>query len=314
MAALKPNDLQPHGDIPVRISLDCVPCILRQALEATRRVSSDPFLHELFLREVLQWASEMDLEGTPPVLAQRIHGRLREISGVEDPYRAAKEFQNRLVLELLPELKARVETAPDPLSLAVRLAIAGNVIDLGVHAQVDLQDLRLAIRRALEEPFVGDLEAFRREAEQARSILYLTDNAGEIVLDYLLIEQLGPARVTVAVRGAPVLNDATLADARAVGLDVMVRIIDNGSDAPGTVLEDCSEAFRASLAEADLILAKGQGNFETLSQEAHNLFFLFKAKCPVIAEHAGMPLGAHVLARPRARTMLAQELPQRRRS
>lgn len=287
----------------MKTSLDCIPCIVRQALEATRRVSSDPLLHELFLREVLQWASEMDLDGTPPLLAQRIHSRLREISGIEDPCRAQKEAQNRMVLDLLPELKAKIEASTDPLGLAVRLATAGNVIDLGLKDDVDENDLRLSIRKALAEPLVGDLDAFRREAEKARSILYLADNAGEIVLDYLLIEQLGFARVTLAVRGAPVLNDATLVDARAVGLDVMVPVIDNGSDAPGTVLEDCSEAFLDRLSEADLIVAKGQGNYETLSLEAHNLFFLFKAKCPVIAEHARVPLGAHVLARPQARTL-----------
>lgn len=279
----------------MRTSLDCIPCLLRQALEASRRVSSDPLMHELFLREVLQWTSEMDLEGSPPVLAQRIHGRLRELSGIDDPYRAAKETQNRMVLRLLPELKAQVEASPDPLGLAVRLAIAGNVIDLGTHAVIDERDLRASLHKAVHEPLSGDLGALRQEIERARDILYLADNAGELVLDYLLIEQLGPSRVTVAVRGGPVLNDATRADARAVGLDVMVRVIDNGSDAPGTVLEDCSGAFREALAGASLVLAKGQGNYETLGQGAGNLFFLFKAKCPVIAEHAGVPLGSHVL-------------------
>jgi len=293
----------------VRTSLDCVPCILRQALEAARRVSSDPLLHELFLREVLQWASEMDLDGPPPVLAQRIHGRLRELSGVEDPYRSEKDAQNRMALKLLPELKAKVESSRDPLGSAVRLAIAGNVIDLGVHGQIDEADLRRALRTALEEPLLGDLEVLRREAEKAQRILYLADNAGEIVLDYLLIEQLGPSRVTVGVRGAPVLNDATHADARNAGLDVMARVIDNGSDIPGTVLEDCSSAFRNAMDEADLILAKGQGNFETLSQESRNLFFLFKAKCRVIADHAQVPLGAHVVARPRACAFVAREVP-----
>lgn len=283
----------------MRTSLDCIPCILRQALEASRRVSSDPILHELFLREVLHWASEMDLEGPPPVLAQRIHGRLHEISGVADPYQADKESQNRMVLKLLPELKARVEASADPLGLAMRLAIAGNAIDLGIRSEMGEEELRASFDKALREPVAGDLEAFRREAERARSILYLADNAGELVLDYLLIEQLGPSRVTVAVRGGPVLNDATLADARAVGLDVMVRVIDNGSDAPGTVLEDCRGVFREALADASLVLAKGQGNYETLSQETGNLFFLFQVKCPVIADHAGLPLGSHALVRAR---------------
>jgi hypothetical protein len=106
------------------------------------------------------------------------------------------------------------------------------------------------------------------------------------------------------VRGAPVINDATMADARAVGLHEIVEIIDNGSDAPGTILEDCSEDFRRRFSEADLILAKGQGNFETLSEQPRNIFFLFKVKCPVIAAHVGLPVGTHVLARSRAGTEL----------
>jgi hypothetical protein len=206
-----------------------------------------------------------------------------------------------MALSLLPELKARIETAPDPLALAVRLAIAGNVIDLGANSSVKEFDLCQSIQKALAEPLVGDMDTFRRKVEKARSILYLADNAGEIALDYLLIEQLGPARVTLAVRGAPILNDATRADVRAVGLDLMVQVMDNGSDAPGTVLDDCSEAFLGRFTDADLIVAKGQGNYETLSHESRNLFFLFKAKCPVIAEHAGVPMGAHVLTRPCAR-------------
>jgi uncharacterized protein with ATP-grasp and redox domains len=102
----------------------------------------------------------------------------------------------------------------------------------------------------------------------------------------------------LAVRGAPVINDATRDDARSAGLEGLVEIIDIGSDAPGTILDDCSSAFRNRMERADLILAKGQGNYETLSGEDYNIFFLFKVKCPVIANHSGHPLGAHVIARP----------------
>jgi len=129
----------------------------------------------------------------------------------------------------------------------------------------------------------------------AKSILYLADNAGEIVFDRLLIEQLPRERVTVAVRGAPILNDVTWVDATTVGVDTLVKVIDNGSDAPGTVLADCSDAFQKQFAEADLIISKGQGNFETLSDSPENIFFLFKAKCPVVADQVGCPVGTQVL-------------------
>jgi len=257
--------------------------------------SADPAVHEQLMRDMLRLASEMDLSQSPPVMAQLIHRRLRQMVGVEDPYRQAKERLNRIALELLPALRVEVQTANDPLSMAVRLAIAGNVIDMGIHGIVSEADVRQAIQHALEEPFLGEIVRFRQAVAEAQTILYLADNAGEIAFDRLLIEQLGPERVTLVVRGAPVINDVTLADAQAVELDEIVTIIDNGSDAPGTLLDDCSPEFRRFFAEADLILAKGQGNYESLSDNPAPIFFLFKVKCAVIAAHVGQPLGAQVL-------------------
>jgi uncharacterized protein with ATP-grasp and redox domains len=229
-------------------------------------------------------------------MAQRIHRRLRELVGVEDPYKDVKDHQNRMALKLLPELKASIDMAADPLMTAVRLAIAGNVIDTGVNAAVTETRVLDSVRKALTEPFAGDRREFCRAVTGARHILYLTDNAGEIAFDRMLIEQLDPEKVTVAVRGAPVINDATMDDALAVGLHRIVEVIDNGSDAPGTLLEDCSQAFRRRFAEADLILAKGQGNFESLSDHPSSILFLFQAKCHVIAASARVALGTHVLA------------------
>jgi uncharacterized protein with ATP-grasp and redox domains len=281
----------------MRTYLDCIPCFIRQALESAKLASADTVVHERVLREVLRWTSEMDMSQPPPAMGQRIHRLLHALTGTDDPYRLAKERQNRMALDLLAEVKTEIETAADPLHMAVRLAIAGNVIDMGVNGSVTESDLRASLRQALTEPFTGEWSDFRQAVAEAGKILYLADNAGEIVLDRMLIEQLGPARVTLGVRGGPIINDATLADARAAGLHELVDIIDNGSDAPGTLLDDCSLEFQERFAAADLILAKGQGNFETLSREQCNMFFLFKAKCPVIAGHAGVPLGAHVLLR-----------------
>jgi len=285
----------------MKSSLDCIPCLIRQALDVARLATADLTVHERIVRDVLQWTSEMNLEQPSPLLGQRIHRRLREITRVEDPYRTAKNHHNSMALNLLSELKAEIEAASDPLLMAVRLAIAGNVIDMGVNGNFTEPDLRRSIYQALTEPFDGDQDGFRQAVAKARNIMYLADNAGEIVFDRLLIEQLLPAQVTLAVRGAPVINDATMADARAVGLHKIVEVIDNGSDAPGTILADCSQDFNRRFSEADLILAKGQGNFETLSDENRNIYFLFKAKCPVIAAHVRLPVGTHVLARSRVR-------------
>ena len=281
----------------MKTSLDCIPCFVRQALDAARQLSADMAFHERILRDVLRWTSAMDLNQSPPVLGQRIHRHLRELTGNDDPYRQAKEDQNRMALALLPELEAMVASAADSLETAIRLAMAGNVIDLGAHRTVTASHVRRSVQHALSEPFVGETNALRQAISTAQNILYIADNAGEIVFDRLLIAQLPPAGVTLAVRGASVINDATMADARAAGLDSLVGVIDNGSDAPGTLLDDCSEAFRRYYHEADLIIAKGQGNFETLSDAPGNIFFLLQAKCPVIAAHVGQPVGTHIMIR-----------------
>jgi len=292
----------------MKTSLDCIPCFVRQALDAARLVSTVPAAHERILREVLRWAGEMDLDQPAPIMGQRIHRLLRQIVGIEDPYRDVKDHQNRIALALLPDLKTKIEAVANPLYMALRLAIAGNVIDMGVNGNVTESGVRESISQALTEPFVGEQNDFCKAVAEAQRILYLADNAGEIAFDRLLIEQLSPARVTVVVRGAPVINDATMADARAVGLHEIAEIIDNGSDAPGTLLDDCSQEFKRRFTEADLILAKGQGNFETLSDEQHNIFFLFKVKCSVIAARVGLPVGTHVLARSWAKCLETENI------
>ncbi len=279
----------------MNIYLDCIPCFVRQSLDAVRMATDDPVSHEQMLRDVLRLTSEMKLSDTPPVIGQQIHRRLRELTGAADPYAAVKTRFNRMAMETLPELRARVTAAEDPFEAAVRLAITGNIIDFGPKGNTTEKDALEAIANALSEPLHGDLRAFQDAIKQADNLLYLADNAGEIVFDRILIERLLPKHVTVAVRGAPVINDATRVDAQETGLIDLTEVIDNGSDGPGTILSDCSAAFLEHFRTADLIIAKGQGNFETLSEESANIFFLFKAKCPVIAAHAGVPVGAQVL-------------------
>jgi damage-control phosphatase, subfamily I len=276
-------------------SLDCIPCFLRQAFEAAKRATTDFSVQEQIVRDALRMAAEMDFRNPPPILGQEFHRRLRHIIGVSDPYRSAKDRFNTMALEMLPELTAEVERAPDPLTMAVRLAIAGNIIDMGVNGNITEIEVRQSIEHALSEIFVGNIEELRDEVARAKSILYLADNAGEIVFDRLLVQQLPTDRLTLVVRGGPVINDATLLDAQAAGLDKIVDVADNGSDAPGTLLSDCSRAFRHRFAQADLIIAKGQGNFETLSNEDANMFFLFKVKCSVVSAHVGCPVGTQVM-------------------
>jgi uncharacterized protein with ATP-grasp and redox domains len=276
---------------------DCIPCFVRQALDSVRLVTDDAEVHERLLREVLRAASEMDLRQSPPVMGQHIHRLIRRLTGQSDPYREMKHGHNSLALQLYPQLRARVCRSADPLEMALRLAIAGNVIDMGVDIHLDESRVSEAIEQALSAPLDEDVRAFAEALSSARTILYLADNAGEIAFDRLLLEQMPVEKVTVAVRGSPVINDATIADAQAAGIPGLVELIDNGSDAPGTILEDCSPEFRRCFNQADLIIAKGQGNYETLSDVSKDIFFVLKAKCPVIARHLGCRGGSLIVRR-----------------
>jgi|LSQX01.3.fsa_nt_gb uncharacterized protein with ATP-grasp and redox domains len=276
-------------------SFDCLSCFFRQALDAARRVSDDAGFHEQLLRQMALWIHEADLKEPPPVMAQRLYRHLYTLTGVNDPFADAKEKDNELALSLLPELKQRVVKSSDPFKLAVRLAIAGNLIDLGARSDLAEEEILHAINNVEEIPFSGDLERLRKKSEEAESIFYLADNAGEIVLDQLLIQQLGPHRITVAVRGKPILNDATMHDAETTGLTDIVTVISNGSDVPGTLLSECTEEVVNHFNNADLVISKGQGNFETLSKAPREICFLLKVKCSVIAEETGHPLGNQAL-------------------
>ena len=223
---------------------------------------------------------------------------IRELIGNNDPYRELKQRSNRSALRTCDELKEIVRTSEDPLETAVKLAIAGNIIDLGVKTSIKESEIERIISDSLITDFDGrQIEDFRNAVNQAKQILYLADNAGEIVFDRLLIEQLPAEKVTLVVKGKPVINDATIEDAEFVGLTEIVEVIDNGSDAPGTILEGCSQTFRNRFAKADLIIAKGQGNYETLSDVKKNIFFILKAKCHVIARDLGCEVGEMILIR-----------------
>lgn len=282
----------------MRTYFDCIPCAIRQVLDSVRMITDDETVHEQVLREALALWQDMDMRQSPPAMARNVHRVVRRITGVADPYLEIKERYNRLAMEMVPELREKVIASADPIETAIRLAIAGNIIDFGVNSTVSEDMVAETITRSLTDPL--DLDAvqdFEEAIEQAKDILYLGDNAGEIVFDRLLIEQMPTEKVTLAVRGAPILNDILRADAEMVGLADLVEVIDNGADAPGTILELCSEDFLRRFNEADLIISKGQGNFETLNDTDRDMFFLLRPKCPVLARHLNCEIGRQILVR-----------------
>jgi len=276
----------------VKTVIECIPCFARQAAEAVGQTVPDPVRREALLRRLLKAIAEESWDGTPPVMAQRIHRLIRQEVGSEDPYCGLKSRMNSAAENMMPHLHRRLEECQDRREMAVKLAIAGNLLDAGAKTQIGPDELEDHIEKILTAPLRGDPKILFRAAEEAHCILYLADNAGEIFFDRLLIEELPAEKITLFVRGAPTINDATLADAERAGLPEILPVWGNGSDAPGTIVEDCDEKFREWFECADLIISKGQGNYETLSDTDKHIFFLFTVKCPVVAEQTGEPVGS----------------------
>ncbi|MBW2171917.1 MAG: DUF89 family protein [Deltaproteobacteria bacterium] len=272
--------------------LDCIPCFFKQALFAARAAVDNEETIKEVLDRVGVLVSEIPMYNSPPETGREIYRIVREVTGVDDPFAALKAESIKTVLALYPQFKQRVEASDDPLESAVRLAIAGNVIDFGANPDFQLEE---EIQETLQlEPVINDCEAFKQNLETAQNILYIGDNAGETVLDRILIETMARP-VTYVVRERPIINDATMEDAIKSGLDEVADIVSSGWDGPGVSLKGGSEAFLTHYEKADLVISKGQGNYETLSGEQRPIFYLLKAKCPVIARDLGVNKGDTVI-------------------
>ncbi len=260
--------------------IDCLPCFMSQALRAGRIATKDETKIKALLDDVGCMIKDIPMDSTPPETGKMIYQRVTEITGVEDPYKNIKESNINEALALYPKLKQIVKNSPDKLLTAIRIAIAGNTIDLGLNREFNiLEDLN----KILKQDFaIFDYEEFTSQLEKAKSILYIGDNAGETVFDKILIEELGKP-VTYVVRDIPIINDATIEDAINSGLDEVAEIISSGTTAPGTILKLCNNKFLHRFNNAELIISKGQGNYEGLSNVQRSVFFLLIAKCHVIA-------------------------------
>ncbi|VGO22532.1 damage-control phosphatase ARMT1 family protein [Pontiella sulfatireligans] len=278
----------------MKVYNDCIPCFARQGAEAALAYApDDSLLQQEVMRTVLRIAAEADYQKSPPEIAVEYFRAIIKLTGEADPYAEAKRASNEAVMKLLPQLRKEVAESDRPLETAVRMAIAGNIIDFGTpHGQKD-NGLLDVIEHAVQSDMCLDAFAvFERRIEDAGLILYLGDNCGEAVLDRLLIEQLPAEKVVYVVRGKPILNDITPVEVPQVGIDQICRVVDNGHDAPGVVIGECSTEFRELFDGADMIISKGQGNFETLQDCGREIFFLMKVKCDVVAEETGLPLGS----------------------
>lgn len=276
----------------MKSSVDCLSCFMDQALRVARISSTDESVHLEVARTVAALLPQMEMSLTPPENAVAVYATIARLTGCADPYLAIKKASNDQALTILPDLIREVEESELPLITALRLAIGGNIIDYGAMHSFDVE---AALARARVMPLI--IDASRQLYELACSlpeksrVLYLADNCGEIVYDLLVLRCLVDLGldVTVAVKEGPIINDALFSDAISCGLDRYARIISNGTVCPGTPLASCSSEFLAAFRGADLILSKGQGNFETLSEVVAeidaDIFFLLTIKCPVVGAH-----------------------------
>lgn len=280
----------------MKASNACLPCMIGQAINTSGRCTTDDAVQRAILDETMRRYIGVAMDQSPAVLSQIAFECCRELTGVEDPYYADKRAANAAAMELFPELSARVAASADPLHDALVLAVAGNIIDLAIAQQYDL---RQSIVGRLEHGFdLEETEGFRAALAGAERILYLADNAGEIVFDRLLMEIIGLDRITLMVKGGPIVNDVMAEDMGEVGLAGRVRVVDTGCNYFGFPWECLSEAARQEFHAADMVISKGHANFETVTElgpEGDKAWYLLKVKCEEVARQIGVCNGDIVL-------------------
>ncbi len=291
-----PNTIMEIAAIKAKKHIDerCLSCFKKtyQHLFEKFKIKTVEYLsfHVFFEQCVLSHA-----DANPPKFQSILNRRFREIIGVNDPFEKEKMESNSIALQLYKKWKPLVKKDNKPFNLALRLSIAGNIMDYGANNNFDINN---TIQEVLNAPFaINDSSILESRLKKANKILFIGDNAGEIVFDKLFIEScLKNKQVFYAVRGMPVLNDSTILDAEAVGMNKVAQIISNGNDAPSTILSECSYEFKKIYKTADLIISKGQGNLEGLLEENNpKIFFLLMVKCLVIGELLGVEKGSFVV-------------------
>lgn len=274
-------------------SIDCLPCLLQQAVRIAKNHLSTEEAQTQLVRRIMGIIANIDGDVSAPYIAHKIQISLKEALNNPDPYQKDKEYYNYEMLKLENEMTQLLASAEDPFDTGLKLAAAGNIIDFGPGYELSREVVLRTIKETLAKEYQQEVsQSLKAALEHADQILYLGDNAGEIVLDKVFIQTIKACypelEVYFATRGKPVLNDITEADAYLVGMDRLAKIINNGTDIPGTVLEHCSSDFGKVFAEADVIISKGQGNFESLyGCGRDNLYYIFLCKCNLFMEKLG---------------------------
>jgi uncharacterized protein with ATP-grasp and redox domains len=282
---------------PMNLRPDCFACLYNQMLRVGKALKCDDACAIGIMERSAGWIAELEPHQTPPEAAAILYPALSELLGREDLYAEQKEESIRRAQALLPFVEEKIAAAADPLDAALRAAVAGNVIDFATEVSFELEE---EIERIFEAEFaIDDKEIFLRRLTDARRLVVLGDNAGEHCFDKVMIrilrERFPALEVDYFVRGRPIINDVTVAEAQAIGMEEVATIVDSGVDTPGFLTNRASPAARERYEAADLILAKGMGNFECMESWADaRVFFLFKVKCGVVGRLVGEEIGALV--------------------
>lgn len=282
------------------MTADCILCLMNRQLKAVS--DRDEKEKEIYIKKVMNIILGADDVESAPVLVERMNLLQQEMFGESESYEEEKTFYNEMMLQEEARLEGFINEAYKPLYRALLLARAGNYIDFGALKSVDTRQLEQLLNQAVNESLPEKTyKEFIEDLAHATKLTYLTDNCGEVVLDKLLIRQIQSAypdlKITVIVRGRPVLNDVTMKEAKEVGLTELVQVIDNGSGIGGTWPPAMSEEARRVLDEADVIVAKGQGNFETLHGCGRNIYYAFLCKCQLFTQKFGLEQLAGVFVR-----------------
>ena len=279
----------------MKATTECIPCYLKQAHSAITALVSEEAEVDQLMKRVLPHLRGTSLELTPAENSTIILREVNKLLNTQDPFYQQKRYCNMIALQWEGELNSYLGRSYDRLRTAIKLSVVGNVIDLGIKEKVDI---KAAFEAIFEEGFVvDDSDRLIERVQKGREkVLFIGDNAGEIVFDKVLVRELlrYQSEVVYVVKGGPILNDALMEDAQQVGMTRLCRVIDTGSDWVGVVEKDSSPEFMRAFHQADIIISKGQGNYETLTEMKREVFHILKAKCEVIARALGIHRGEMV--------------------
>ena len=276
-----------------RLNSECITCLLNKYLNKVPD-GTDQNTKLSYMQGVLKILANTPKEVSAPQAMSEITKLQKELLGYKEDFTDKKKYYNRLMLSLQDDIALKIQKAENPLYLAVCYALLGNYIDFGAMNNVDENKLKEMLGEADTLTYKDEeFSNLKKDLSNAKSLVYITDNCGEILLDKLLImtilKEYPSLKIAVIVRGADVLNDATTVDATEVGLNLLVPVINNGTDVAGTCLTEISEEARDKIDSADVIIAKGQANFETLRYCNKNIYYIFMCKCKMFAERFDVP-------------------------